>query len=136
MEGDMCTSTFVKRHIYNLPAGKIFSTGDLLKYGKRSNIDRIIHNLVREERIFRVARGLFVKHGANTKMPTFAEIAEAKAAALGHFSFSAGENLNGSTGHALSQASLTCGGKSSFRAGNKRIQFHVWRIAQDKTSGT
>ncbi len=79
----MCTSSFIKRHIFILPAGAIFSTRDMLNYGPRAAVDQCLHRLVKTGRIIRLAWGLFLKEAYNKPWPTAMEVARAKAKAFG-----------------------------------------------------
>jgi hypothetical protein len=76
----MCTST-IKQHIRKLPATRLFTTRELLQYGKRSAVDQVLFRLVRQKQIVRVARGVFVRK--IKYKPTLKKIAEVKAAAFG-----------------------------------------------------
>jgi hypothetical protein len=76
----MCTA-FIYRHIRNLPPTQIFSTRDVLIYGKRSSVDATLCRMVKEGFITRLARGIFVRDAR--KKPTVLAIASAKAKAFG-----------------------------------------------------
>jgi hypothetical protein len=55
------TSKFVRRHINQLSAHELFTTGDFLNYGSRCSVDQILSRLVREGVIFRISPGVFAR---------------------------------------------------------------------------
>ncbi|HEY9757353.1 MAG TPA: hypothetical protein V6C97_19445 [Oculatellaceae cyanobacterium] len=71
----------IRAHIANLSATTIFTTREVLKYGKRGAVDQCLHLLVRSREIRRLARGVFVQD-PNIN-PSIEEIAQIKAAAFG-----------------------------------------------------
>ncbi len=79
----MYTSTFIRRHILRLPEGAIFSTREMLNYGRRSAIDQCLHRLVKTGRIIRLAWGLFIKDDIGRIMPSPLTVAKEKARAFG-----------------------------------------------------
>lgn len=79
----MYTSTFIRRHILSLPQGKIFSTREMLNYGKRSAVDQCLYRLVKAGRIIRLAWGLFMKDDIGIAMPSPLRVATEKARAFG-----------------------------------------------------
>ena len=52
------TSTFVRRHVNCLPPDVLFSTRELLQYGKRSAVDQSLSRLVKRGDIIRLTRGI------------------------------------------------------------------------------
>jgi hypothetical protein len=78
----MYTSTLIRRHIYSLPKGKIFSTRDMLNYGRRSAIDQCLYRLVKAGRIIRLAWGLFIREDSETDLPSPRQVAMEKARAF------------------------------------------------------
>ncbi len=78
----MYTSTFIRRHILRLPKGAIFSTREMLNYGRRSAVDQCLYRLVKIGRIIRLAWGLFIKDDSET-MPSALQVATEKAKAFG-----------------------------------------------------
>lgn len=46
--------------IANHSAGKAFSTADLIQFGTRASVDQALCRLVKEERLLRLARGIFI----------------------------------------------------------------------------
>ncbi len=79
----MYTSTFIRRHILRLPKGAIFSTRELLNYGRRSAVDQCLYRLVKIGRIIRLAWGLFIKDDIGTTLPSPLTVAKEKARAFG-----------------------------------------------------
>jgi len=128
------TSTFIRRHIYLLPEGKLFSTRLFLSYGKRAAIDQCLYRLVKAERIIRVTRGLFVKWSPKVSMPSLYEVAKAKAEAFGKEIYTCGRDAAKHLGliqntklldfiqNETNQPIFAVSGKtSSFQYGDKRI---------------
>ncbi|HEY9757243.1 MAG TPA: type IV toxin-antitoxin system AbiEi family antitoxin domain-containing protein [Oculatellaceae cyanobacterium] len=74
-------SAGIRDHIANLNYSAIFTTRDVLKYGKRNAVDQCLHFLVKSGEIRRLARGVFVQD-PNIN-PSIEQIAEIKAAAFG-----------------------------------------------------
>jgi len=79
----MSTSSYVRRHIYKLEANTLFSTRDLLNYGKRATIDQCLCRLVKDGKIVRLARGLFRRQDYNSPLPSPLEVATYKAKVFG-----------------------------------------------------
>jgi hypothetical protein len=76
----MC-QMYIRRHILRLKPTKLFTTRELLKYGKRAAVDQTLYRMVKEGFLKRVARGVFVRK--LTKLPSIKQIARAKAEAFG-----------------------------------------------------
>ncbi len=132
----MYTSTFIRRHILRLPEGAIFSTREMLNYGRRSAIDQCLHRLVKTGRIIRLAWGLFMKDDIGRTMPSPVTVAKEKARAFGKQIFTdaadAAKLLNLT---ALGNRQITYaiqGHSSSFKYGN--ITIHFKGICQRKVS--
>lgn len=79
----MSTSSFIRRFINQLAEGQMFTTRDLLCFGSRTSVDQCLRNLLRKEKIERLARGVFMRGDQTTPRPTEVEIAMVKAAAFG-----------------------------------------------------
>jgi len=82
------TALWVRRYIYKLPVGELFTTRDLLGFGSRRAIDATTHRMVKTKKIVRVARGVFYRverHERNQppRIYTAYEVAAVKAAAFG-----------------------------------------------------
>lgn len=69
----------VRRHIQSLPENTLFTTRELLNYGKRSSVDSVLSKMVKEELIVRVARGMFMRFNERLAHPSILEIARKKA---------------------------------------------------------
>ncbi len=75
----MYTATFIRRHIFQLPAGQLFATRHLLAYGSRAAVDQALYRLVRSGVIVRLARGVFVRQEAGAGLPSALQVAAVKA---------------------------------------------------------
>ena len=74
----------IRRFIAHLEDGRIFTTRDVLQFGKRWAVDKALQRLVFAERIRRLTRGVFVKDGwLRPRQFSYFEIAAAKARAFG-----------------------------------------------------
>ena len=82
MSKSSCRS-YILRHISNMKDGEVFTTRDCLKYGKRSIVDSVLFKLVKDETIYRLARGVFTRWTGNFNFPTFFQMAVIKAKAFG-----------------------------------------------------
>lgn len=71
---------FICRHILQIPATQIFTTRDMLIYGKRSAVDSAMCRLVASGFVTRLARGVFVRDASEN--PSFVEIVKAKTRAF------------------------------------------------------
>lgn len=72
----------IRRHISEIPDNTLFSTRELLHYGRRSSVDTVLHTMVKNELIVRVARGLFMRLNENLEVPSIFDIAKKKAQAF------------------------------------------------------
>src|SRR5262249_23643983 len=77
----MSASSYVRRHLNNVAGDGPFSIRDFLIYGPRNTIDQIFQQLLKEDRITRVARGVYIK--STSPQPSIAQIVHVKAAAFG-----------------------------------------------------
>ncbi|MBY0357025.1 MAG: hypothetical protein K2W82_03410 [Candidatus Obscuribacterales bacterium] len=121
----MWAAAWIKRHIACLEDDKPFSTRDFLRYGSRGAIDQTLWRLVKKGEIVRVARGLFIRKGA--EKPTIKEVAEAKAKAFGRTIIAAGEEVAKKLGlieaENISETVYAVNGRSSsFRCGEQVIK--------------
>jgi hypothetical protein len=57
----MSASKLINEFIEKFPTGEPFTTPELLKFGSRSNVDKVLSRLVETKKIARIARGIFVK---------------------------------------------------------------------------
>jgi hypothetical protein len=114
----MSAPSYIRRHINNLLDGKPFSIRDFLIYGPRNTVDQVFHRLLKEGRIVRVARGVYVKDTVH--LPSILEIVRVKVAAFGRsiatHGSQAGIVLTKRSGQKLVFA--CSGASSSFRVGN------------------
>jgi hypothetical protein len=74
-----------------LPATQIFTTRELLQYGKRSAVDQALYRMVQSGFIIRLARAVFVRDASFE--PTVQEIAEAKMTAWNKAIFTHADDL-------------------------------------------
>jgi hypothetical protein len=79
----MYTATFIRRHIFQLPPGRIFATRHLLPYGSRAAVDQALSRLVKAGVIIRLARGIFVRQEPGAGLPSVPAVVAAKAEAFG-----------------------------------------------------
>lgn len=79
----MRVASKVRLHIECLLDSELFTTRDLLYCGSRNAVDIILHRLVRQRVISRLARGVFIKERRISRWPSVYEIAKAKSAAFG-----------------------------------------------------
>lgn len=77
----MCCSSYIRRHVWELPIGQLCATRDFLTYGSRGAVDQALSRLVKSGILIRVARGVFIREGSI--MPSAMEVARAKARAFG-----------------------------------------------------
>ena len=123
----MCTSSFIKRHILELPKGMIFSTREMLNYGRRSAVDQCLYRLVKMGRIVRLAWGIFMKDDADIATPTPMSVANEKAKAFGRYLVKetlGATQLRTLTDHRTKTISYAIQGhSSSFKYGAITIQF-------------
>jgi hypothetical protein len=79
----MWTSSFIRRHIFSLPEGTVFTTRDFLTYGRRGAVDLALYRLVKSGLIRRLARGVFVRDPFEKMKFSHFEIAKVKAESFG-----------------------------------------------------
>lgn len=88
----MSTAKSIRRYINMLPADKIFSTREVLQFGSRASVDQSMYRLVFDEKIVRLAYGVFIKKTKGMKIPSIYEIAVAKANAFDKVLFMHGQD--------------------------------------------
>ncbi len=119
------TTTFIRRHIYGLAPGEIFTTRHCLSYGRRSAVDQALARLVKQGLIIRLARGVFVREGC--PRPSALAVASAKARAFGKQLAVHAHNLAcelGLTGSASDGSTFAVpGSSSSFKFGALTVNF-------------
>lgn len=69
--------------INSLPAGRLFTTRDLVRFGPRTAVDQTVFRLVRSGFITRIARGIFVRTDDEIRVYSIEEIARVKAESFG-----------------------------------------------------
>ena len=79
----MEVASAIRRFVNALPDNQLFSTRDLLSFGTRTAVDNNLSRMVKNQQIFRVARGLFIKCIIALEKLSLVDIARAKAAAFG-----------------------------------------------------
>lgn len=83
----MWTSASIRRYIYGLPHGKLFTTRECLRFGRRSAVDQCLYRMVKNGFILRIARGVFLLNELPTVIPSLTQIARTKAEAFGKHIF-------------------------------------------------
>lgn len=120
-------STFgrIRAAISCIGRNDIFSTRSFLGMGSRGAVDQALYMLVKSKIIIRIARGLFVKNGA--QLPSIYEVAKLKAESFGKEICSHGSATSrgfGLTSNPESHPVFACTGRSSsFMFGSTRIFF-------------
>jgi hypothetical protein len=71
----------ILHHIMQLSPQTIFTTREMLQYGRRGAVDQCLHTMVKSRFIFRLAQGVFVRDASI--VPSVEEIARIKARAFG-----------------------------------------------------
>lgn len=79
----MWTASHIRKFIFKLPKGVIFSTRDLLNFGTRAAVDQCLCRLVKIGDIRRLAWDLFMRDDHDVPMPSALAVATAKAKAFG-----------------------------------------------------
>jgi len=79
----MYTACFIRRHIFRLPSGRLFTTRELLGYGTRVAVDQTISKLVRKGIIVRLARGVFTRQDSDLTNISAIDVARVKAQSFG-----------------------------------------------------
>jgi hypothetical protein len=123
----MWTTSHIRKFIFKLPKGVIFSTRQLLNFGKRSAVDQCLCRLVKRGDIRRLAWGLFMRNDAAVPMPSMRNIAMEKAKAFGRQIILDGSEAARLLGLVVSGNQkvvyATNARSSSFRVNNIRIYF-------------
>lgn len=120
------TLTFILRHIYSLPEEEIFTTRDMLHYGKRNQVDQVMFKLVRIGFITRLARGVFIRTLPNQREVSVLEVATIKAKSFGRrimkYCIDAAKELGFSQDQADDPTFEIDAHSSSFMFGQIRVQ--------------
>lgn len=125
----MSASVFLRRFVYGLKKGQIFTTKDVLRFGTRKAVDCALKRLVERGEIVRLTSGVFMYGDSSTPLPAPIDVAKIKAKAYGKKLTTHGSNVAQQLG--LIQKSedaeaLTLwvdGSSSSFRYGDVKIVF-------------
>lgn len=83
-------SNLIRSRIADFPEGYPFATSEFLAFGSRPAVDQCLHRLVKAGVITRVARGVFVRAGRETPLPSVKEVLEVKAKATHRWIVSSG----------------------------------------------
>ena len=124
----MFTAAMIRKHIFNLPQGVIFSTRELLIYGTRAAVDQTLYRLVNVGKIIRLARGLFIRFFHGMTLPSLTEIAKHKAKAFGRQIICHGRDAAKALGLVNSGKDkkgnifAVSGRSSTFRAGDRVVR--------------
>jgi hypothetical protein len=79
----MSATAFIRRFVFSLKDGEIFSTRDCLNFGDRSAVDHALSRLVKQGIIRRLARGIFARDPDSLRSYSFLDIAKLKGGAFG-----------------------------------------------------
>lgn len=124
----MWTTSHIRKFVFNLPKGVIFSTRELLNFGTRAAVDQCLCRLVRKGDIRPLAWGLFMRNDLGVAMPNVRDIAFAKAKAFGRqliIDASEVARVLGLTKSGKQKISCATNARSSsFRTHNARIYFN------------
>lgn len=130
----LTTALLIRRHINGLKQKQIFSIRDLLPYGSRRAVDLAMHRLVRNESVFRVARGLYIRNYDAKKAPAESDVSKVKAQAFAKETLSHGKRcvlenrlLSLDPSHIEEKLDLvyaTTGSTSTFEYNHRKIKFH------------
>ncbi len=126
----LTTALIIRRHINGLKPKQIFSIRDLLPYGSRRAVDLTMHKLVKDEVVYRVARGLYVRSYDTTRPPSSDDISSKKARAFAKETSTQGKQL-AKEFHLASENSdnqnkliyATTGSTSQFEYAGRTIKF-------------
>lgn len=123
----MHTTTFIRRYIFRLPLGQLFTTREFLLYGSRASVDQALSRLVKKGIIVRLARGVFVREGSDLKRISVLALASVKAESFGKHIAAWGGHLAHKLGLITEQdhKEIFCvnGSTSSFKFGSVTIHF-------------
>jgi len=122
----MSATAFIRKYVFNLPEGKIFTTRDCLKFGYRAAVDEALYRLVRGGIIRRLCRGVIVRDTTQQMVFSDYEVAKVKAQSFGRKLKQHATNLAfemGLTKTTFKTPTFAVNGWSSrFRYGEKVIQ--------------
>jgi Family of unknown function (DUF6088) len=134
------TKSMVGRFVSLLEVGRIFTTREVLCYGFRAAIDQILSRFVKQGRIRRLARGVFVKDPSNKMFFSDFEIAKVKAESFGRRISKHPDNIGISLGikdGKEDNSTFSIDGRTSrFRIGNRTITLKETSTRRMKLSET
>lgn len=115
----------IRRHIEHLPPQAMFSTRELLAYGKRASVDSATYRLVHGKEIIRITPGLFMRNSGSNEIPPVWDIVCAKAKAFARKVFRLDKDVASAMGRPLPDDNevyfLTDGSSTSFRIQRKLL---------------
>lgn len=124
----MSTSARIRAFIKKLDRDTIFTTRDLLTFGRRSAVDNAVYNLVNRGEIVRIVPGVFSLPGSKRKL-SLKELAIIKAKSFGRRIVKHASEIASDLGIASSEIPddevwfATSGSKSAFKFGLITIRF-------------
>ena len=131
----MQTSAEIRRHIFSLAEGKLFTSREFLSHGKRGTVDQNLDRLVKRGVIVRIAHGVFMRETASGWRPSIQEIAAAKARWSGKEIYactSYKSNSDGSNRTEQAAVFLCSGGRSTFSYEGQTIRLKTVSNAKSK----
>lgn len=124
----LTTALIIRRHINGLKQKQVFSIRDLLPYGSRQAVDQTMYRMVRDGSVYRVARGLYVRHFDVTKTPPKEIVSKVKAQAFAKDTENHGKNcaiiLDFTPDEETKNIYATAGSTSEFKYGRHILKFH------------
>ncbi len=126
----MVMAARIRRHIFLLTEGEMFSSQELLVHANRPTVDQTLHRLVRTGIIVRITRGIYMRETADSWRPSVEEVARMKAKIFAKeivFGSNDTATLLGLPVNDSSNTTFICssGRSSSFIYGDKRVQLKV-----------
>lgn len=124
----MNTCAYIRRYVYSLRFGELFTTRDVLNTGSRNAVDKCLSRLVKSGLIDRIARGVFAKQDPVTPVLfSIKDVATAKAESFGKVIVSYGKDAAAKLGLCYPRPGehlfFTSGSSSTFRYGPNLVRF-------------
>lgn len=124
----LTTALIIRRHINGVQPKQVFSIRDLLPYGSRQAEEQTMYRMDKNGRVFRVARGLYVRYFDVTKTPSKDLVAKIKAEGLAKETAQHGRKCASDQSFALENTIeiiyATIGSTNDFDYRGKTIKFH------------
>lgn len=125
----MSTIEKIRQFLKSQTSDRLFTSRDLLKFGRRSAVDNAVSDLIKQKKIKRVSRGVF-SLPERRKPISLLEIATVKAHSFGRKIISDSAALARKIGHINSESTgdyyfCTDGRSSKFRFGDRIIHFRA-----------